>query len=223
MEAIDKYEDSNIFNDSGSSSSRDTVAHHRSEPVSVTPIPKKLADVMRRLRYIGGVPAGHKLNLTTMLYDDDSSWIDKSKRTLWYTSESKEGTVQMVEETTDEAISCVNEYRGSSYYDILINDIQTCSKGIKRLIDMYKDYPDTVNSLSLRLDDIAVALRQEGVSCSPPKGVGARDSSGNRESNGNRDNREVRGIRDSRDSVKVTVAGFNAGKSGDGSIVYHGN
>ena len=187
---------------SSSSSSSRTSRVISSHPISVTPIPKKLANILQNLRYIAGVPSGHKLNLTTRSYDDASSWVDSSKRTLWYTSESKEGAVKMVEECTDEAIDAINEYRRSSYYSILINDIQECSKGIKRLIDMYKDSPDTVNSLSLRLDDIKVALSQEGVSCSPPK------------SNSSKQRLPT--------DINVMVAGPNAGKSGDGSIVYHG-
>ncbi len=162
-------------------------------------LPDELGSVLKKLGYLSMVKPGYKLHIKSMTFDSADSYVHAIGR--WWDKEKSDKMVTSVESYINEALGMLNTYRGTDYHPIIIDAIKAAVRGIATLKETYAENTYTVSSLKVLLDFIRVELNREGVSGSPVDTILTEDNK----------------------LVKVMLAGADAGKRGEGRIVYHGD
>lgn len=125
-------------------------------------------DLLNKLRIIGKIKEGQKLDTSNGLYiytDSWSSWLVRK----WYRESKDEGVRylrdlyksfgQSVETVINEVVTCKNETRKSQAIYVLINaatELRASIKGLDSLSKTYTGYPTTVAALEGILRDYVI-------------------------------------------------------------------
>ena len=118
-------------------------------------IPTDVRDVLLDLRYIGGVPSHHKLNIRTATYVSADSIIGGIKRqldNLFTMEESSSRTVDYINRVIDRAIEVARD--NPRWLDLIRSEVIAIKDGLINLISTYERSPyklGDVNKLKLML------------------------------------------------------------------------
>jgi hypothetical protein len=119
----------------------------------INPMPGVLVDLIARLEFLSMVERGQKINLHTMSFSDTNSWIAAFVRTL--KGENRKSTLLHVNQLIQQTISCIEEFKDTSFIEIIVNKLAGAKQGIQNLSSTYSNDPNTVaqiNALVVNID-----------------------------------------------------------------------
>lgn len=123
---------------------------------SVTTIPVDLKPLLEKLEFLGQIEEDQKINLSNMSLVSSESWFSSIIRL--FRGDNRQEARKYIEETIDEAIKAIDNYRNSVFLKNLINALNKGRVGIKALSYTYRNDPDIVARFSVICQNIDFQL-----------------------------------------------------------------
>ena len=114
-------------------------------------LPKNLRELLEKLEYLALINPNEKPNVNSLTFVAADSWKGSFQRLLH--GESREHTIQVIEEYMRDALQALEEYRKSDYLLQLANTIKRARTGIERLVTTYSDSPGIIAKLKVIIMD----------------------------------------------------------------------
>lgn len=143
--------------------------------MSTNSIPHPLRDLLSKLAYFAMIERGQKPCMNDMTFVDCGSWYGAYKRTM--TGEGRKNMLIQINGIIDQAISAIEEYRGTEFFSLLINGLSRAKTGISNLTSTYSNRPDTVAQIQICLANIDLQLNKNKEYLALPKKEETSDQS----------------------------------------------
>ena len=121
-------------------------------------IPTTLNDLLVKLRILGKIQRGKKINMGTMSFVDAASWIGALARSL--SGEGRKGLMVHLNQIIQQAINAINEYHDTEFCKIVVNHLAQAKVGIQTLTTTYQADPSTVAQIEVCISNIDLQLEK---------------------------------------------------------------
>ncbi len=121
-------------------------------------IPVPLNDLLVKLKILGKIERGNKINMGTMTFTESSSWMGALNRTLC--GEGRKGLMTHLNQIIQQSINAINEYHNTEFCGLVVNHLAQAKIGIQNLITTYQSDPNTVSQLEICIANINLQLEK---------------------------------------------------------------
>lgn len=119
-------------------------------------IPPTLNDLLVKLKILGMIERGRKINMGTMTFVDSSSWWGSCCRGL--AGEGRKSLMVHLSQIIQQAISAIDQYQDTEFCRLIVNNLAGAKVGIHNLTFTYKDDPNVTAQISLYVENINIQL-----------------------------------------------------------------
>lgn len=119
-------------------------------------IPSTLSDLLVKLKILGMVERGTKINMGTMTFTDASSWSGAVTRSV--SGEGRKGLLVNLSQIVQASINSINEYKNTEFCHLIVNHLALAKIGIQNLQATYQSDPSTVAQMEVLVDNIELQL-----------------------------------------------------------------
>lgn len=121
-------------------------------------VPKPLADLRVKLRFLALIPKEAKVNLTDWTFERPS--ILSGARRLWH-GEKREQLIPFIESTLLETDEMLHTYSETpDFVNFILCDLKDVKQGIYNLKTTYKDDPRMLANIDVFVDGIEYRIKQ---------------------------------------------------------------
>jgi hypothetical protein len=121
-------------------------------------IPTPLREILRRLEYLAMIERGSKPCVNNMTFVDQHSWLGAITRSVNH--ENAQHTLLSIDNTIEETIKAINEYKASQFIRLIIDALRRARNGIANLSGTYAGRHDILASLNVTLSNIDIQLEK---------------------------------------------------------------
>jgi hypothetical protein len=121
-------------------------------------IPAPLNEILVKLRFLGMIGPGKKLNTVAMSFTNKTSWWGAFKRFI--NGEDRIGLMTHINQVIDQAIQALTDYQHPTFRRLLINHLAQAKAGIQNLIATYKSDAYKTAELDVTIINIDLQLKE---------------------------------------------------------------
>lgn len=124
--------------------------------MSTASIPTPIRDILTKLEYLAMIEQGTKPCVNNMTFVDSGSWLGAARRL--FSGESAKHTVMTIENTVEETIRSLDEYKETEFVALIVNGLDRAKVGINKLKETYADRPEILSKLRVVTTNIEFQL-----------------------------------------------------------------
>ena len=129
-------------------------------------IPREIEDLLIDIKYIAGLPPGHKYDINSQSYASATSTISWVRR-HFFTNEDKIGALNFINKTIYSAIVLARKY--PKWQNVIIDEVSLLTDAITNLRHVYSGKPQYLGRLfTVEIKIQSEAFRNALVSPKPP-------------------------------------------------------
>lgn len=123
-------------------------------------IPPALNEILIKLKFLGMIGPGKKLNTVAMTFTNKTSLWGKFMR--YWTGEDRVGLMTHVNQIINQAIQALADYHNPIFRKLLIEHLEQAKTGIQNLIATYKSDAYKTAELEVAIINIDLQLKEYG-------------------------------------------------------------
>lgn len=133
------------------------MSNNINHPIT-NPIPSTLNDLLVELKFLSKVERGQKVNMGSMSFADSTSWYDAFYRGL--RGEGRRSLIMHIDRIIQMTITAINEYQGTDFCPIIVNNLAHAKIGIQCLSTTYQPDPYMVSQMDVFISNIDMQLEK---------------------------------------------------------------
>jgi len=123
--------------------------------IEISRMPSTLQEILIRLKYIGGIKRGVKLNIQNLSYSD-SSWFETIRRSL--SGEGRAHTQEFLKNVVSSSLDIINDYKDSEFIETILEHLSNTVVGLENLRETYRMDPEFECRVSTIIENVNFQL-----------------------------------------------------------------
>lgn len=125
---------------------------------AINSIPATLNDLLVKLKILGKIERGNKINMGTMTFTESSSWTGALGRKI--SGEGRKGLMTHLNQIIQQSINAINEYQDTEFCGLVVNHLAQAKIGIQNLTTTYQSDPNVVSQIEICIANINLQLEK---------------------------------------------------------------
>lgn len=120
------------------------------------PIPPNLHDLLVKLKVLGMIKRGTKINMSTLTFTDANSWYGAFQRSI--DGEDRKNLMIHLKHIIEQSINALGEYQNTEFFKLIISNLAEAKIGIQNLSITYQSDPSIVAQIAVFISNIDLQL-----------------------------------------------------------------